>query len=358
MPLRCIDPATNASLHAFDLSTEAWRKLEAENRRARHLRMPCCSAAVTLRVSKRGTQFFAHKAVGECKTAPETEAHLRLKRIAVEAARANGWDATTEVVGTTPAGEEWRADVLAQTGVRRAAIEIQWSAQTVAETYRRHARYREAGIRCLWLIRRGDCPSDRELPAASISGSLDSGLSAVLPTYGGQHVPMPEFFDAVFGGRLRFGLPLGAEARVSVRAGHMHCWKCGAETRLLTGIDVAVGPFDLPFKVAGLDEHLSVFEVIRRSLPQELGIGEIKRRYSRTQNRAYLSNGCAHCDALMGEFHEHNAWHDQKVVSEFAVAVDEAWRAAIRDHDGYEDGWDVYTFAPSASLQPQQPRSR
>src|SRR5262245_59213530 len=89
MPLRCFDPSSNSNIHAFDLSSEAWQVLERENRRARHLRMPCCSAEVTLRRSPRGTQFFAHKAVGECVTAPETEAHLRLKQMAVEVARAN-----------------------------------------------------------------------------------------------------------------------------------------------------------------------------------------------------------------------------------------------------------------------------
>ena len=55
-----------------------------------------------LKRSHRGTQFFAHKAVRDCSIAPEKEAHLRRKRMAVEAARANGWDAATEVAGSTP----------------------------------------------------------------------------------------------------------------------------------------------------------------------------------------------------------------------------------------------------------------
>jgi hypothetical protein len=64
--------------------------LELENRAKRHLRMPCCSSQVTLKKSRLGTQFFAHKAVGDCSTAPETETHLRLKQMAVAAARAAG----------------------------------------------------------------------------------------------------------------------------------------------------------------------------------------------------------------------------------------------------------------------------
>jgi hypothetical protein len=51
---------------------------------------------------------LANKAVGDCSTGPETETHLLLKQMAVEAARLMGWEAETEVVR-----EHWKADVLA-----------------------------------------------------------------------------------------------------------------------------------------------------------------------------------------------------------------------------------------------------
>jgi competence CoiA-like predicted nuclease len=86
--------------------------------------MPCCSAPVILKRSRLGTRFFAHKAVGACTTAAETEAHLLLKTMAVEGARAHGWSVTTEMPGTSPSGEAWRADVLAQKGGRKVAIEF------------------------------------------------------------------------------------------------------------------------------------------------------------------------------------------------------------------------------------------
>src|SRR4051794_31062770 len=82
MPLRCLDPS-GRSIHAFDLSDDEWKALETENRKTRHLRMPCCSSHVTLKRSRLGTPFFAHKAVGSCTTAPETEEHLHLKQMVV-----------------------------------------------------------------------------------------------------------------------------------------------------------------------------------------------------------------------------------------------------------------------------------
>lgn len=345
LPLRCFDSVGNSNVHAFDLSPGEWHALELENRAWRHLKMPCCSSPVVLRKSRRGTQFFAHKAVGDCSTAPETEAHLRLKQMAVEAARAAGWDAETEVVGTTPAGEQWKADVLARKGERKVAVEIQWLAQTNEKTLRRQERYRQSGVRCLWLLRQPDFPVDHALPAARISGNLEEGFIALVPTgsWGPQSVPMQDFLEAAFNKRLRFGVPLGAAASVSVRAGHMFCWLCGAETQIITGVDVALGPHEYQFSIPDLDVYRDLFEIVRSRLPNDFCIGTIKRRFSKTQQRSYLSNGRAHCDALLGEFHEHDAWEDQKVVCSFLIRITERWRQAIKENDAYERGWGVYS---------------
>src|SRR5438874_3822362 len=179
VPLRCVDLTTKRSVQAFDLSPDQWRILAIENRKARHLAMPCCSSQVILKKSGRGTQFFAHKAVGGCSTAPETETHLRLKGMVVEAARANGWNAATEVVGTTPNGEQWKADVLARKGDLKVAVEIQWSGQTKEETLRRQHRYKESRVRGLWLLRHPGLHISHDLPAARIGGSAEEGISAL-----------------------------------------------------------------------------------------------------------------------------------------------------------------------------------
>ena len=373
MPLRCVDPTMNRDILSFDLSPEEWRILERVNKSIRHLRMPCCDAQVVLKKSRRGTCFFAHKIKGDCVAARETEAHRCLKRMAVEAARASGWDAETEVPGATPSGDEWRADVLAQKGKHQVAIEIQWSAQTSEETLRRQARYAESGVRCLWLLRqKKELQTGRDLPAARISGDLDEGFVALIPTvFGEQSVPMREFFDAAFNKRLRFGLPLGCIALVSVQVAPISCWSCDAQTRIITGVDVDVGPDTYRFTVPALGahpEHLELFRIIRHHTPDGLGLGDIKRRYSKTQRRPYLSNGCAHCDALVGEFFERFAWDDEETVCEFTVRVDELWHSAMLralrsgssastdkgylilasiDQDVLEhemEGWGVYSF--------------
>ena len=178
-----------------------------------------------------------------CATAPETEDHLRLKRIAVETARAHGWTAETETSGTTPSGERWRADVLASKGDHRVAVETQWSAQTNEETLRRQSRYAASGVCCLWLMRHPGFPVDRALPAARIGGDATSGYTATLETGMAQQVlPIEQFLAAAFTSRLRFGIPLGAPAQVAISASNLHCWSCGAETRILSGVTITIGP--------------------------------------------------------------------------------------------------------------------
>jgi competence protein CoiA len=347
MPLRCVDPRENVPIHAFDLSAEDWARLVNLNRQHRHLRLPCCSAEVTLRRSRKGTQFFAHKSIGSCATAPETEAHLRLKQIAVEVARANGWEAATEVAGQCPNGERWTADVLATRGDVRVAIEIQWSSQTAAETASRQARYASAGVRGLWLMRRLAAPLSEHVPAVLIIEDDARQFSAHLPSpRGEQAMPIADFLHAAFQRRLKFGLPLGARATLAVQAGTAPCWSCGAFTRVLTDFRVEVGPHEFTFSVEDTEDVLPLFDSLYRRLVSDCAdMGAIKRRYSKTMGGSYLSNGCAHCDAHFGRHFEHEACEDRETVLKTRFPINDRWRGFLEDQDDYHLGWGVFEFA-------------
>jgi competence protein CoiA len=243
-----------------------------------------------------GTRFFALEAVGSCATAPETEAHLQLKKTAADAARANGWEATTEVTGASPSGEQWTADVLAQKGNHKVAVEIQWAGQTNEETIRRQERYRQSDVRGLWLLRQPGFPITHDLPAVCIGGGLIDGFKALIP-YGThlrsraraerhrwhQIVPMREFLEAVFSKHFRFG-PLDYDALVSIRSGMIECWRdsCLARTRIITFIDLAFGPYEYNFTIPELGKHPNLCLTVLSRLPPNPEIGAIKSRFSRT----------------------------------------------------------------------------
>ncbi len=51
----------------------------------------------------------------------------------------------------------------------------------------------------------------------------------------------------------------------------------------------------------------NVLSYAAAALPAEaaarVGVGPVKPRFSRTRKGEYLSNGCVHCDALLGDFY-------------------------------------------------------
>jgi Competence protein CoiA-like family len=357
MPLRCVDP-TGTSIHSFDLSDEEWQALKLANTHAHHLRMPCCNSPVVLKESHLGTRFFAHRMLGLRNNCGETEIHLELKSMVVEAVRRRGWTAETEVTGFAPDGEQWRADVLAQKGKAKVAVEIQWSAQTNDETLRRQERYKQCNLRGLWLLRQPDFPVTHSLPAVCLGGNAHEGFTALIPHDGTQMnardrnhftgwrqaMPLGEFLDAAFDGRFRFGVPLDTEATLTVLGAEAPCWTCPAKTRKVTGIVIEFGPHHCRFELSEIGEHPELLRTVLSHIPRNRNIGEIKRRSSSTLGRAYVSNGCFQCGVLQGEFFNHELYDVEEPLCRFTVALSEQWRRAIVNHHEFvESGWGVYS---------------
>jgi hypothetical protein len=63
-------------------------------------------------------------------------------------------------------------------------------------------------------------------------------------------------------------------------------------------------------EIYGCDDFL--YTVFSPALLKQHGIGQIKRRFSRTVGGEYLSNGCVHCDALQGRFFDHDSWYEAR----------------------------------------------
>ncbi|WP_292391713.1 competence protein CoiA family protein [Mesorhizobium sp.] len=353
MPLRCLLPG-DQSIHAFDLRAQEWAELRSENRRTHHLRMPCCAARVVMKVSPRGQQFFAHQPRGICITAPETEEHLFLKGLAVEAARKAGWTASTEVRGSSPTGEEWTADVLATKGNHRVAVEIQWSRQTAQETMRRQQRYRQSGVRSLWLIRKLGFPISKDLPAVFVGGDKQRGFEARIPNGTRQNkrdlddpknwrqrVPMASFLQAAFERRFRYGIETEMPAIVTVQSRKLWCRECRAATWVVTSIEITVGPYSSQRTLLDLPDQV-VMEVVQK-LPLDEPVGTIKSRFIRPLGRPRLSNGCYNCDALIDDFFESQAWcSEPKTLAIFPVQLSNGWQDVI----GSRDGWGVHPTGP------------
>ena len=284
-----------------------------------------------LKTSRLGTRFFAHLALGDCASGDESPEHLHLKALAIAAARAAGWDAEAEVAGVTPGGEPWRADVLAARGRHRVAVEVQWSPQADDETRRRQARYAASGVRGLWLFRRPGFLSDADVPALRVGGSLAAGLTIL-----GQ--PAADALAAAFDRRLRFGVPAGVIAGVTVWGGVAPCWgsDCGALNRGVTGVEVGFAASVAMLDLAVFGDRLGLLTPL---LPPDRSRGRIRRRAD-----GAAVPGCFRCDRPLTRFGRASRY----VVVAGPLVVTAEWAALIAAQSGYRPAWGIAPAAASA----------
>lgn len=304
-------------------------------------RLPCCDSDVVPKVSKLGTKFFAHYARAGCAWSGETEHHLQLKRLVVQAARRHGWAAETEVRGHTPEGEAWTADVLAVRGRARVAVEIQWSTQTDEELRQRQARYENSGVRTLWLIRSACYPVTEEIPAATVREAANGHYSIHLPSaphanlrretdWAQRNIPVEAFLEGVFDRRFRWGLRNGDSFSWSVYAATIGCWHCGEATANIMQIIIGLPGASASLSIYDFETEPKLLdELVPEHVRAEHRIGVLRSRFSKTEGKAYLSNGCFSCGALQGRFFEIEYAHEATVRHISHSIVDYRWRRLI-----------------------------
>ena len=354
MPLKCLHDVE--TLYAFNYSNHEWVGLKAENLNRRHLTMPCCGAKAVLKTSKLGTQFFAHARIGECTTAPETAEHLLAKNIIAKAVLTAGWEVGTEFSGQTPDGDEWVADVMAIRDHQRIAIEVQWSKQDQEETKRRQERYMRSGVRGLWLMRHLNLLVEKEIPTYRLRYKEDShSFSVLMPSssfnaswvgnhnkddlhFWQQEIDLSTFVIGALNGSLKFAPAIGQRMPVTVSTAPVQCWRCKGATNIIIGIEFEAGKIliEHPSITADIYDFDEIYEcddflytVFSPALLKQHGIGQIKRRFSRTVGGEYLSNGCVHCDALQGRFFDHDSWYEAKATYTVEAELSDRWACQL-----------------------------
>jgi len=330
--------------------------------------MPCCQSQVILKKSSLGTQFFAHKRVGSCNIQPESREHLFAKDTIARAAVSAGWDAATEsrADDLTPA---WIADVLCTRSDRSAkvAFEVQWTRQTVEETRRRQSMYRDSGIRALWLMRQQDPPPiSKDTPAFRLVLRKDvKEFDVWLPGERyyltsavrmrrtdrdwGQRVALHDFVRGALRGALKFDPLVNCCVDLSIRLAAKTCYKCRKQIRVLDRMTVqgnsrfaGIGTFS--FSLSDLEDSYSDAERwIQRELPparlQQYAVGAIKRRFSRTMNKRYISNGCIHCEALQGKFYEYEVFDNAPTILDARIELTRSFLDACDGAAGLRRWW-------------------
>jgi len=125
---------------------------------------------------------------------------------------------------------------------------------------------------------------------------------------------------------------------VRVRVAPTDCWSCGAETKIVSSVELDDGSDRAECSVADFTEFPHLVSAVEASLPSGTGVGALKRRFSRTIGSSYVSNGCFHCDALQGQHYEIHARYEEATMSEFHVASSEGWDKMLKELVESEDG--------------------
>lgn len=250
MPLKCMSP--DGPVHSFDYTREQFELLRLKHNSQRHLSFKCCPGQVGLRVSSTGFQHFYHVKRGGCRYEAESLEHLQAKTVIAQAARQAGW--TVEIEAEDEQGR-WQADVLLTRGSARLAFEVQWSAQTWADTLLRQQRYADSKVRGLWLFRRPSYEASAQTPAFQLrKAETPSGFEVLISPPNEKWVTsaapddwrdLGAFVACALQRGLKFGL--GASARrFSLRYGvHEAEEICACGAQILVPYSLVAMPLDL-----------------------------------------------------------------------------------------------------------------
>lgn len=175
-------------IFAEDFSAPEWEDLKLRIMRGtENLTLPCCGAKASLRSGLSRRPHFAHFRGKSCKSdfwsdysgnkskrkngKSESFDHERIKEIIREIAKKSGWCTQKEYEGHSPSGDRWVADVFAEKGEFKIVFEIQITPQQFSLYRIRQQRYRESGIKCIWLSCAMPKFSDEEIPVFELSKS-------------------------------------------------------------------------------------------------------------------------------------------------------------------------------------------
>lgn len=128
------------------------------------------------------------------------------------------------------------------------------------------------------------------------------------------------------------------DINIQVRVAPLDCYACGAETKMIASIGLSSGDTNIDCSITDFGDYPELAEQVAENLQGKADIGAVKPRFSRMMGRSYMSNGCAHCDALFGEHYEIHSRYDEYVAAEFTGANNSEWQKIFDALLAAEDG--------------------
>ena len=322
----------NNTIYGFQYNLKDWIALKEDKESA--FEMTCCGSQAILKTSKLGTQFFAHKVKPEhtnCSTGGESAEHIHIKYLVMKELDRNGWSVEVEKRGATPSGEEWIADIYAEKGKVKIAIEVQWSPQAFIETRRRQEKYAQSGVRCAWLLRSGSMKainaivgdyaySTKDLPVFSIyRNKKQDGQTCMVYNVNKLKtdrysrlepiaLELEVFIKNLVSSRIKFTKKYSLVNRMYLGIIDKNCWskRCGGTTKIVTRMYFKEIIFGIEIEYLFQSKSISdcddqILKALNEQLASTYNFAPLRRIYSKTVDGRYVANFCIHCGALMGK---------------------------------------------------------
>lgn len=130
-----------------------------------------------------------------------------------------------------------------------------------------------------------------------------------------------------------------SETRVNIRIAPIDCWSCGAESHIVSSMLLMQSSKSAECSIADFTDYPGLVPVIETWLSESgTQTGKLKSRLSGTRGRAYMSNGCIHCDALFGQHYELHSRYEERLACDFVSDPSENWGAMLDALLASEDG--------------------
>lgn len=353
MAFNCIK--NDKQIYSFVYSLKDWIALKED--KTSSFNMACCGNQAILKTSKLGTQFFAHKSkpeTNDCSNGGETPEHIHIKYLVSKKLFECGWSVEVEKRGVSNKGEEWIADIYAEKGKAKIAIEVQWSRQSFIETKRRQQVYKDSGIRCAWLLRSGSI-KDRDaivgdfmhrtksVPVFSIYKNKNESDSTYqvynickvaleeelrLDPLDQTELELESFVENLVSGNIQFRPKYSPTSQLSLDIVRLQCWSCKKPTNTVMKVRFKNTLYDIDHEYSHNSQDVDVcdketIDRINSSFSQSYNFSPLRSRYSDTVGSSYIANSCIHCDALMGR-HFLKSWgsyYSNKIVKTSEIIV-------------------------------------
>lgn len=316
MPLRAL--IEGKEINSPFVSINEWNRLKEEiKNKSIDVIISQTNKKGYLRTSKLGLQHFVHKK-GESPQnwKPEKQQHLLAKTEIMLACKESGWETKSEFISNN-----WTTDVFAVKGLKKIAFQVQWTKQSYKKTEEQQTMYKNDNVRGCWFfktppkeIRDWDKQiiASKEIPIFKI---IEDDNKKIKVNVNGIEFPIKKFVIKLLNGHFKFCTNFQSKIKQQIKISfwELNCWKCGTKQHVYFVSDVLKSKCecDIELMDAFWDDNKFEFypiilkivnEIINSEKGKRIKLGEIKKRYSHTVKKSYMSFGCVKCDSIFGDF--------------------------------------------------------